>query len=54
MSFPGASPGGGQSGNSGTYAGGMSACGYPQTKVSQEPRYDNRKRKRKKKKRDEQ
>lgn len=30
----------------------MASCGYPQTKVSQEPKYDNgvRKRKRKKKK----
>jgi hypothetical protein len=48
---PAASPGGGHSaGGKGGYTGGIGACGYPQSKVSQEPRFDNCVRKRKKKK----
>jgi len=43
---PGAT-GGGQSGG---YSGSVGSCGYVQSKVSQEPRYDNGVRKRRKKK----
>jgi hypothetical protein len=60
---PGASPGaggghggGGKGGGHaarGGYSGSIGSCGYPQTKVSQEPRYDNCVRKRKKKKKHE-
>lgn len=46
MMTPAASPGG--------YSGGsMASCGYPQSKVSQEPAYDKKKKKPKKKKKNE-
>lgn len=50
MSFPGASPGGGQSGGKAGYTGSVGSCGYGQFMADQRPRFDNQIKKRKKKK----